>query len=400
MSEFHHWLNDKSSDKWLIYVKRLSANDTGASGGHQVGIYIPKSVMNTLFPSIDSTEKLNPDHELIAKAMSHECKEQAVRAIYYNNKYFGKTRNEKRITRWGGAGSPLQDKENTGGIVIFAFKSDPDGDCNFVEYWVCRHIDEEDTLENITGEVLPGLTVFGYGSEVLGGLAGGYDWKSGDYPIPDEWHRIFPSGSAIIEYLPVVFRYKATDVDKSILERREAEYSLFRKVEELHVLERIQAGFETVDDFISLANSVSNRRKSRSGKSLEIHLENLFHESGLNDFDTQSVTENNKKPDFLFPSGSDYHNSIFPEKKLRMLAVKTTCKDRWRQILNEANRIDKIHLFTLQEGVSVNQFIEMQDSKVQLVVPAPLHRKYPEKIRSSLMSLKDFIAETKVLYES
>ncbi|WP_366544546.1 type II restriction endonuclease, partial [Salmonella enterica] len=80
-------------------------------------------------------------------------------------------------------------------------------------------------------------------------------------------------------------------------------------------------------------------------KSLELHLEQLFNEYGLKTFETQAVTEGNKKPDFLFPSAQAYHDEAFPEQKLRMLAVKTTCKDRWRQILNEADRIQDIYLF-------------------------------------------------------
>lgn len=78
-----------------------------------------------------------------------------------------------------------------------------------------------------------------------------------------------------------------------------------------------------------------------------------------------------------------------------MLAVKTTCKDRWRQVLNEANRVEGIHLFTLQEGVSPNQFSEMEDAEVKLVVPKSLHTKYPEEVRGKLMTLNDFIVETK-----
>ncbi|MNT78016.1 Type-2 restriction enzyme EcoRII [compost metagenome] len=78
-----------------------------------------------------------------------------------------------------------------------------------------------------------------------------------------------------------------------------------------------------------------------------------------------------------------------------MLAVKTTCKDRWRQVLNEANRVDRIHLFTLQEGVSPHQFAEMKDANVKLVVPKPLHTKYPDEVRDKLMTLNDFIVETK-----
>ncbi|HHK5661726.1 TPA: type II restriction endonuclease, partial [Serratia marcescens] len=201
--------------------------------------------------------------------------------------------------------------------------------------------------------------------------------------------------SEIIEYLPKIFKFKGETPDKLLLERREKEYDLFRQVEELHVLDKVKEGFDSVEEFIELANSVSNRRKSRSGKSLEIHLEKIFVANGLLKFTTQSVTEGKKKPDFLFPSEIDYHNLGYPAEKLRMLAVKTTCKDRWRQAINEADRIDKIHLFTLQEGVSVNQFQEMKDAGVTLIVPKPLHIKYPEKIRNELMSLSDFILEIK-----
>ena len=81
-----------------------------------------------------------------------------------------------------------------------------------------------------------------------------------------------------------------------------------------------------------------------------------------------------------------------------MLAVKTTCKDRWRQILNEANRIPRMHLFTLQEGVSQAQYREMQEEGVRLVVPSSLHKKYPEAVRAELMTLGEFIAELTGLY--
>ncbi|MDK5935244.1 type II restriction endonuclease, partial [Serratia nevei] len=80
------------------------------------------------------------------------------------------------------------------------------------------------------------------------------------------------SGSEIIEYLPKIFKFKGETPDKLLLERREKEYDLFRQVEELHVLDKVKEGFDSVEEFIELANSVSNRRKSRSGKSLEIHL--------------------------------------------------------------------------------------------------------------------------------
>ena len=76
-----------------------------------------------------------------------------------------------------------------------------------------------------------------------------------------------------------------------------------------------------------------------------------------------------------------------------MLAAKTTCKDRWRQILNEADRVVVKHLLTMQEGVSENQFREMEDSGVVLVVPGKLHDKYPRNIRSRLLNVSQFISK-------
>ena len=80
-----------------------------------------------------------------------------------------------------------------------------------------------------------------------------------------------------------------------------------------------------------------------------------------------------------------------------MLAAKTTCKDRWRQILNEADRIPTKHLLTLQEGVSENQFQEMVEANVKLVVPQGLHESYPEWVRPHLISFESFIADVRFL---
>lgn len=82
--------------------------------------------------------------------------------------------------------------------------------------------------------------------------------------------------------------------------------------------------------------SVQNRRKSRVGLALENHLEVLFVENGLR-YARTARTENKAKPDFLFPGVSDYHNPAYDPLKLTMLGVKSTCKDRWRQVLAEAD---------------------------------------------------------------
>ncbi len=89
MSVFHNWLLDIASGNYFIYIKRLSANDTGATGGHQVGLYIPSNIVEKLFPSINHTRELNPSVFLTAHVSSHDCPDTQARAIYYNNRYFG-----------------------------------------------------------------------------------------------------------------------------------------------------------------------------------------------------------------------------------------------------------------------------------------------------------------------
>jgi type II restriction enzyme len=77
------------------------------------------------------------------------------------------------------------------------------------------------------------------------------------------------------------------------------------------------------------------------------------------------------------------------------LGAKTTCKDRWRQVLNEADRIPVKHLFTLQPGVSSNQLNEMQENGVRLVVPAKNVGSFAPQDRDKLLTLKDFILSSK-----
>lgn len=55
------------------------------------------------------------------------------------------------------------------------------------------------------------------------------------------------------------------------------------------------------------------------------------------------------------------------------------------------------HLVTLQQGVSENQFKEMRGAGVILVVPQKLHRSYPDSVQPELLSLEQFIRETKLL---
>lgn len=181
------------------------------------------------------------------------------------------------------------------------------------------------------------------------------------------------------------------DPDAALLTWIEREEMLFRTLEAHIVKERLKEGFEDdVDGFVSYSLSVQNRRKSRVGYAFENHLEYIFEEHDLS-FDRGAKTENRSRPDFLFPGIEAYRDPAFPVESLTMLAAKSTCKDRWRQILSEASRLDERHLITLEPGISRNQTDEMSDHRVQLVVPRDIQRTYSENQELWLFSISDFI---------
>ena len=78
--------------------KILSKNDTGETGGHQDGFHIPKTrEALSFFPQLNDETK-NPRAQV--PFFDPETREQWVFSfIHYNNKFFGGTRNEYRLTR-------------------------------------------------------------------------------------------------------------------------------------------------------------------------------------------------------------------------------------------------------------------------------------------------------------
>lgn len=185
------------------------------------------------------------------------------------------------------------------------------------------------------------------------------------------------------------------DPDAALMLWMEKEEALFRRFERHIVEDRLKAGFVNsagvdVDGFCKFSLSVQNRRKARVGLALENHLEEVFNAQGVR-FVRGAKTENKSKPDFLFPGIDEYHDETFLDAHLTMLGVKSTCKDRWRQILPEADRIRNKHLLTLEPGISENQTAEMQALDVQLVLPRSLHETYRPAQQSWLMNLEEFL---------
>jgi hypothetical protein len=180
------------------------------------------------------------------------------------------------------------------------------------------------------------------------------------------------------------------DPDAALLGWMEREEILFRTMEKHLLGDRLQKGFANdVDGFLAFSLAVQNRRKSRSGHALENHLQVIFNANKVR-YERGVATEGKAKPDFLFPGSKEYRDAAYNPALLTMLGAKTTCKDRWRQVLAEARRIDHKHLLTLEAAISVAQTDQMQEHRLQLVVPRGLHETFTPAQQRALLTLADF----------
>lgn len=202
--------------------------------------------------------------------------------------------------------------------------------------------------------------------------------------------KAFPSTREMSAFARTQVEADFRRADETLARWLEREEQLFRALENVIIRERLEKNFTTVDEFIAYSLSVQNRRKSRMGFTLQNHLAELFTRHGLR-FTPQARTEANNKPDFIFLDEREYHDATFNAALLVMLGVKSTSKDRWRQVLTEADRIPQKHLCTLEAGISTKQTDEMRRQSLTLVVPDGLHSTYTSAQRSSLLSVEQFV---------
>lgn len=77
-----------------------------------------------------------------------------------------------------------------------------------------------------------------------------------------------------------------------------------------------------------------------------------------------------------------------------MLASKTSIKDRFRQVADEANRIRDKHLFTLTPGdVTYPKLAQLDELHIHLVMPKVVKESYDDLIQGETMTFSRFIEE-------
>jgi type II restriction enzyme len=304
--------------------------------------------------------------------------------------YGARTRSEYRLTKFG-RGFPYLNHDMVGDLLVLIRKTESE----FLAYI----LDLEDDIENIQA-VLGVEVVESWGI-----------YQAGIRPVETEDNCIdrhfrdfvknlteFPPGEVFsVETRRVLKeclkKFEKLKADDSLIKSMDAEYRLFRLAERQICQGEVIRLFRDIDDFLKTASSILNRRKSRAGRSLENHIEQVLTDARI----PHSMRAKNIEgvPDIVIPSEAAYHDTSYPLEKLFIVGVKTTCKDRWRQVLNEGPRIPSKHILTIQPGISTNQLNEMSKANVTLIVPKSIHEKYPPKRDIKLLTVEEFVSDVR-----
>lgn len=358
----------------------LTANDVSAKS-HQYGFLAPKEAFALLFPGNDPRVRENLKKSV--KIYWHDGSETESCLNYYHKK-----KNELRVTKFG-RGFPFLKLDDVGSLIVMSkmveneycvtiLDSDEDIDAFFSHFNL--PMDQVNVVIDKSAVVSPDVRLKQLMEEIV--------LRTESFPDTRELSMF--ASNVYNETFGITDGEVISKPDTYLTKWLDTETELFYQFEEKFYRPIYSAPFGSLKAISDFANSFLNRRKSRVGKSLEHHLARVFTTAQLR-FVEQAVTEGNKKPDFLFPGIEEYHNFEFPADDLTFLGAKTTCKDRWRQVLNEANRIDCKYLFTLQPSISANQLQEMKDERLTLVIPEANRSSFDARYRDDLLSLKQFV---------
>jgi hypothetical protein len=359
-------------------LKFISPNDAGRTGGHQSGFYLPKAAWEMYSPHPPEPGS-NEKH--------------AVKILWQNGLvtdsvvtwYGTKTRSEYRLTRFG-RDFPYLNSDAVGNLLVLIPRSQTD----FLAYVLDLDEDIDDFQAALGVEVIDTWGVYQGGREQI---------ESEDDCLERHFRTFalaiaaFPPGQLFSEktrdaLVDCIKNFLALPSDQKLVLSIETEYRLFRLVERQLCQTEICRVFPSIDEFLRTAATIMNRRKARAGRSFENHVEFLFRDAGI-PFEMRPDIDG--EPDIVIPGKAAYDDPNYPTEKIFVVGLKTTCKDRWRQVLDEGKRVPQKHLLTLQRGISSPQLAAMQRAHVQLVVPRSFHRDYPSDSPLALLDVDGFI---------
>jgi hypothetical protein len=128
-----------------------------------------------------------------------------------------------------------------------------------------------------------------------------------------------------------------------------------------------ETGTVRFEDINSFLMSIFQSRKSRAGKAFEYIIRELF--SRLSYPFAEQVDVDGATPDFIMPS-----EEVFRDNPLGSIifTAKRTLRERWRQVVTEANKGYGFFLATLDDKVTQSQIDQAAKNKIYIVVPQAL----------------------------
>ena len=363
-----------------VLVKWVTANDAGVTGSHQAGFHLAKESWPLFFERAGRDGE-NVKADLRIDWTGHEPTDSVVT-------WYGRgTRSEYRLTRFG-RGFPFRGEAVVGALLVLV----PDGDLGGrFTGWV---LDADDDIEAFLGTT--GLTP--------GDVQGLVEWApQGDDCVRSRteelvtrlagWPTTKEMSAHARHIAELCLDVRATDGDRALATWIETEFQLFRSFEDADY-ERLglaEGGLRSVDQLIELALPFVNRRKARAGASLEHHFGALLEGAGL-PFSEQVRTEGSNTMDFVIPSRDAYFDPDVDPSRVVAVGAKTSARERWRQILDEADGAEHKYLLTLQP-VSMAALEQMSLRGLRVIVPSPLQRQFDRSARRMLLSVDAFVDE-------
>lgn len=363
-------------------LKFISPNDAGLTNTNQCGFYLPISVWEMYTPDPPLTG-VNSKHWINVLWQDSVTTQSVIT-------WYGAAKHEYRLTRFG-RGFPYLSPDMVGDLLVLIRTNETD----FLAYILDLEEDIEEIqaalgveVTDVWGMYRPGLFQIETEDECIDRYFRKYAEALTDFPQGEVF-----SAEARNALKTCLRHFDQLQSDDALMKSMEAEYQLFRLAERQLCQSDIVRVFKNVDDFLSTASSILNRRKARAGRSLENHVEQVLKDAGIPH--KMRPRDIDGKPDVVIPNEAAYHDENYPLDRLFIVGIKTTCKDRWRQVLNEGTRVPTKHILTIQQGISTNQLNEMHKANVRLVVPQKLHRDYPPQRHIDLLTVDEFVTEIK-----
>ena len=371
-------------------LKFIARNDVHLPGSNQAGFYLPKFAY-PLFTPFPPTKGVNNDHFVNVTWADGTTTKSCIK--WYSR---SGNKNEYRLTGFNRIRHFYYRKpDRVGDLLVLIAKNQTE----FIAYVLAIDEDKDD--------LQAALGVFLSPKEGALYLANAAPPEDEDDCINQRFRAFvatltdkLPLGQVFAEAThealeSCISGYDKLSIDKVLLRNVEAEFILFQMAERFVHHKKIHRLFESVDEFLRTAKSITQARVSRAGNSFEYHFEYVLKRMEV-PFDSQPEIDGN--PDIAIPSRDAYYQSTDPEREVFVVGVKTSCKDRWRQVVEEAKRVKRKYILTRQEGISSGQLELMAKAGVTLIVPEDLHFNYPKDSPTEVLTIAQFVERVHSIY--